>query len=287
VAVLNLDVNHVSDFVQRREDPDVRTTLKLLERGDVSIGLSFFHIIQLGDPRWPWWPELRSILATLPIALFQDRETLFHQELNAAIGRVTGSSYELPRMLVGDIGEWGYTAEYPGEGPLGLIDMYANGEVTNTEILELTADLAATSQRLKATAYGVQQPLGPVRRHVQYHLDLHRYENPPYAQGLSAAALVDRMGGVAALPAYQITHELAMYGLVQSAVKVKPGDIADADIACYSPYASVSALDGPTVQHLRDAKVPCAPRITAKLNRVPELLRRVAAGELVSEPSIA
>jgi hypothetical protein len=66
--------------------------------------------------------------------------------------------------------------------------------------------------------------------------------------------------------------------------KSKPNDMLDEYVAFYAPYCAVAALDGPTFTRARDAKVPCATRITKDLSEVSRILDRVISGELRPEP---
>lgn len=98
--------------------------------------------------------------------------------------------------------------------------------------------------------------------------------------------IVKEIGGLAGLPAYQVTAALMSYGLTHENVKIPAGDLHDAYIAAVAPYCAVSVLDRATAHRIREARLPCAPRVTARLANVPGVVSAVRQGNLISEPSV-
>jgi hypothetical protein len=282
--VLNLDTNHVSDLVRRQHAVDVRGVLELLERGEAALGFSHLHVAQLAAPEFVTWPALRDLLREVPTVLLQPREDVFEEEAICATMRAIGERRRPPRVIARDTSEWGRKPGPPGGDVVIMVDAFRELDESRHGLLRMGEHYAASVQ-MKERAYVMRHPLGPLTLMVEDHLRDMRTRIVGYARGVTASEVVQASGGLAAFPAYQVNHELLVYTLRLPSVKGRPGDLADEYIASYAPYVAVTALDRATAHRVREVRLSCAPRVTARLADVPALFQRVQSGALKVVPS--
>jgi hypothetical protein len=125
-----------------------------------------------------------------------------------------------------------------------------------------------------------REPLRPLTAALQRHLVDHRLGYPAYAAGLEASAIIERVGGKSAFPGFEAYDALVSQRMKDRGQKSTSNDVFDEFTAFYAPYASVTALDGPTVHRAQMAHLSCVLRLTKSLGDVPALLDKVLPGEL-------
>jgi hypothetical protein len=280
VPVLNLDTNHISELVRNDSSPGVVAVREILLKHEAQLGLSIFQLAQLGAPQFQHWPDLKKLLRQISCVPLQPRRLIFDDEAAAVVAKAMGFGRRPPHVVARLYSDWADRLSQGEEFPVDRIEMFRDDPSILKPLWDLSSEFVRNGMATKGEAYAIDHPLGPLTLFLRDHLAERRMEYPAYGEGLSADTLATR-SNMAAMPAYQVMHELTVYPLRQPDVKIKEGDVADIDIACYAPYLAVSALDKPTAHRVREAKLPCASRVTSRLADVPELLRLVRSGDLV------
>lgn len=282
--VLNLDTNHISDLARRSNETGAAQVLDLLQRDEARLGLSLFHMLELASPEFRSVDEVRALLRDVPCLFFNPFHELYEEEVASACARATGKSRRAPRAFAVSTEDWGFAGGPSGGTPLDMLDAIRQTHDTRERLLQI-ADIMAAESMMKDQAVLVRTPNVPLERLVSSHLDDHRKRFFDYADGLSAAEIIARVGGEEAFPAVHTFHGIMRQRLLLKEQKSTRNDMFDEHIALYAPYAAVTALDRATVARAKASNVPAAQRITRTLLEVPQILTRIKSGELSIVPS--
>ncbi|HEX7239127.1 MAG TPA: hypothetical protein VF263_02585 [Longimicrobiaceae bacterium] len=280
---MNLDTNHISDLVWRRADADVQSIVKILSRGDVSLNVCLFHVVELSAPTFPKFVDIIQLVRDLPIVLGNPVENIFDEELACACAAACGRTRRPPRVFARDLSEWGYVGTVQGTA-VDLLEFYATHQNHRDRLIS-AFDYFSRYDRLKRDAAVVRDPMLPITLQMEEHLTKLRLTTPQYADALSAREVLDKVGGVPALPAYEIYQQVMLQRLTHLEKITSGNDLRDEYVACYTPYAAVTVLDRRTAHRVKQAKQSSAPRVTRYLKEVPDILQRIHDGQLGFVPS--
>jgi hypothetical protein len=279
-AVLLLDTSHLSDLAYGPTTPASAEVLRRLQRGDATLAVSLFQILEFAHPGFEHVGDIRALLADVPHVLANPFEDVVDEEMALVCARVTGKRRRAPRVWAHDTSEWGYHIGPIGGSAVDMLDAFRQTQVERAQIHAM-AEYGAAGSMMKDRAALVQSPELPLTLALQRHIDLQRLRHPPYAAGLSGADVLARAGGPVAFPAYHTQEALVAQRMRDPGQKSTPNDVYDEFIACYAPYAAVTAVDRRTLHRARMARLDAVPRMTRHLADVPGLLDRALAGELV------
>jgi hypothetical protein len=221
---------------------------------------------------------MRALLKDVPHVLANPYENVLDEEIAKAVAQANGLFRRPPRVFARDTSEWGYHVGPSGGGAVEMLDAYRALPNERRELLEI-AQSGATTSMMKTDAAVIRTPLLPLTLAVQHHIDEQRERFPDYGRGLSAKDVIDRVGGKAAFPGYQVQEGLAAERMKDLGQKSTRNDIFDEYLAFHAPYAAVTALDKGTIHRAKMAKLPSLPRMTADLREVLHILDRVISGE--------
>jgi hypothetical protein len=278
-----LDTSHLSELARHPTDPEPAEVIRLLQSGDVALGVSLFHLVELADPEFKSVDDIRVLLGDVQHVLANPYQEVEEEEMAVACARAVGLRRRPPKVWASDAAEWGFAGGPVSGNAIDLLDAFRVSEVRN-ELLEL-CDYGARSSMLKSDAALVRSPLFPLTLALQDHIDNHRRGCPDYAAGLDAQMVLDRVGGKRAFPGYEVQEALMEQRMKDAGQKSTRNDVLDEYIAFYAPYAAVTTVDRRTLHRTRAAGLTTVTRMTRHLSEVPVILRRVAEGELGYEPS--
>jgi hypothetical protein len=280
IRALILDTNHLSDLARFPSETASVQVLRRLQQGDAALAVSLIQLVEFADPGFKSVGEVRSLLQDVPHVLANPYENVEDEEIAVAVERAGGRTRRPPRVFAADTSEWGDHGGPVGGNAVDMIDAFREMPDVRRALLDM-ADWGAASSMLKGNAALMKDPLLPLTLAVQHHLDEHRQRSPDYANGLTAAAIIERAGGKAAFPGYQVQEALVAQRLKDPGQKSSANDVFDELIAFYAPYAAVTAIDKRTLHRAKMAKLPSVPRMTRSLSDVPSILDRVIKGELI------
>lgn len=277
-AVL-LDTNHLSDLARDPSAPASTEVIRRLHRGDGVLAIGLFNLLELADPAFKDLPEVFALLRDVPTVLANPYENVEDEEFALAVAKANGLTRRPPRVFAKDTSEWGYHVGPVGGGPVDMIEAFRQLPGSREEILA-KATWGAESSMMKDSAALIREPELPLTLALQRHLDMQRLRFPGYGNGLTASQVIERVGGNAAFPGYQVQESLLAQRMKDPGQKSTKNDVFDEFIAFYAPYAAATALDRRTFHRARMAKLSSVPRMTRDLSQVPAILDRVIAGEL-------
>jgi hypothetical protein len=277
--VIVLDTNHLSDLARDPTAPEPSAVLTRLEKGDAALAISLFQLLELSDPQFKSVDVLRTILRSVPHVLANPYENVEDEEMAVACARATGLTRRPPRVWARDTSEWGYHGGPAGGTAVNMLDAFSV-MTDERESVRAFAEHGAQGSMMKSGAALIRRPLLPLTLALQRHIDLQRLRLPSYGGGLSAAEVIERVGGKSAFPGYQMQEALLEQRMKDPGQKSSANDVYDEFIAFYAPYAAVTAVDRRTLHRAKMAKLEAAARMTRHLSEVPALLDAVARGEL-------
>ena len=272
--VLYLDTGHLSRLAKTPEQ--YSPILDILRDGKIYLAFSLLHLHELSAPG-PWGREMvGGLLDSVPLAWSIWIDDVFDREAHSALARALTDSYTPPTVFFLDSGSaWG-VPENARITPSQMLNNLANNAKLRTAVPAVADRGARLDQLLKQNAAVVKHPNGPLLGRLR---DMRISQTPgglhlphPYP----AEEIVRRVGGIAAFPAYNVFQALALTRLRDNRFSTKPNDLIDEWHACYSPYASLTALDRGTAARCRSAKIPGVERITETPEGLVELVKTLA-----------
>lgn len=268
MTLIYLDTNHVSDLVRDRGADSVETMRELLLSGELRLGISLAHLIELSDPDFASRDDVGQFLddcslrwATLPPDLFdQEIRAAYVQALLGqsptvqAFFRSFRNAYEVPRHID--------TPPNPE-----ILEIVASLDEFRDSVKETTRQAANLDRHLKKNAAVYDNPTEPLEAMIRdrgigvgrspggLHLPA---VYPPHK-------VIDRAGGLDGFPAYYVWHQLHYDRLGDEQFPVEPNDILDEIHACYLPYVDALAVDRRTLGRLRNTNLESVDRAARTL----------------------
>jgi predicted nucleic acid-binding protein len=282
--VVVLDTNHLSDLARDPSSSVTSRVIRCLQSGDAILAVPFLVLLELSEPKFRSFGEVKALLSELPHVLANPDENVRDEEMAFVCAQVIGQVRRRPRVWARDTSEWGYHHGPAGGNAVNLLDAFRDLNAERAA-LHNTAAKGARESMMKADAALIREPLLPLTLALQRHLDFQRLRHARYAEGLSAQDVIRLAGGKEAFPGYQMHESLVGARLGDAGQKSTKNDVYDEYIAFYAPYAAVTALDRRMLHRARTAKLPAVSRMTYRLSEVPEILQRVISGELSFVPS--
>lgn len=276
---LNLDTNHLSELAKAPTADGSRAVLDLLGAGKARLAISTFHLLELAAPGFRSVDKVRDLLRKVPTVLLNPLENIQDEELAVAVARATGRTRRPPRVFASSTVDWGYHIGSPGGGPVEMLGALSQLQGIRSDFLKVAAYGAKVSM-MKTDAAVIRTPGVPISLAMDRHISELRLRTSFYGDGLSGREILERVGGLAALPMHQAHEEIVIQRLRQLDQKSTGNDIFDEYIAAYAPYVTVTALDRRTYHRVRATNLPFVPRVTRELASIPEILARVERREL-------
>ena len=252
--------------------------IRRLQRGDVALAISLFHMVEFSHPAFRSYPVLRDLLNDIPTVLANPFQEVEEDEFAVACAAATGRSRRPPRVFAADTSRWGIAGGPIGGTALDMIESFSRGP-SRDQIVAMAHHGADTASRMKGQAAVVRDPQLPLRLAVERHLLLHRESYRGYADGLESEEIIRRTQEWPHFAGYRVHEALLAVRLRDSNRKDRPGDVFDEFNAFYAPYAVATAVDRGTLHRVRMARLLCAGRMTSELGDIPTILDRVAAGQ--------
>ena len=240
--------------------------------------------MELADPGFASVGELIALLRDVEWVLLNPFENVEDEEIAFAVARATGRQRRSPRIFAASTAEWGYHLGPPGGGPVEMLEAIQKLPQMRRQILDL-AKVAAQHSMMKEQAAVISKPGVPIEIAVAHHLREMRMRTPNYGDNLSAAEVLERAGGISALPWHEAHERLMIERLRLKEQKSTSNDVLDEYITAYAPYVPVTAVDRRTYHRVQSTRLSFASRVTRSLREVPTLIARVQAGELQVSPS--
>jgi hypothetical protein len=273
VDTLYLDTNHVSHLARHPDAADSRAVLAVLSAGRYKLGLSIFHLQELSAPTFSSRSQVGALLDRLPIAWAPTPDVLFKLEARWAVERAL-SDVVVDHHVFTTSFERALGA--PPEANILISEMleaFAEHAHLRDHLHEAAREGATADAAWKRNAAVVRAPDEPVLSLIHDALTNRPPSGIVLQRPYPAADVLRRIGGVAALPAYQVSLGLARTRLNDESFEMESNDVVDEWHACYAPYCAAMALDTRTTARLRSARLPCVSRVTHRLADIPAILR--------------
>jgi hypothetical protein len=277
-ATIYLDTNHLSSLVRAQSRPECAAVLSLIADGSARVVFSLLHAIELSAPTYSSFEQTCEFLDSIPVLWAVLMPRIFDQEVEAGFARAAGGGVRLVRAFATTPAEALEHPELNGHPPSFLLRAL-RFEPGLREIFFGAADSNARDfDRFKTDAAAVRRPEEPLLSRIQDHLlvtpgGLH------LPDPVGPELILERAGGMAAFPAYQLFIQLGLTRLRDRRYRSERNDVVDEWHALYAPYVDAIALDRRTLGRLRSTKLPLVSRATASLAEIPRLV-----ASAVSEP---
>ncbi|MEO6444405.1 MAG: hypothetical protein ABIZ91_16430 [Gemmatimonadaceae bacterium] len=281
---LNLDTNHLSEIAKFPDTEGARCIRALLAAGKAKLAISTYHLLELAAPEFQSVDKVRELLRSVPWVLLNPVENVQDEEIAVVVARATGRVRRPPRVFATSTADWGYHVGPEGGGPVEMLGAISQLQDMRRDFLKVAA-YGAEASMMKTDAALISKPGLPIILAVERHLKEFRIRAPSYGEGLTASEILDRSGGLAALPMHEAHEQLVIQRLRQLDQKSTGNDIFDEYIAAYAPYVTATALDRRSFHRVKETRLSFVQRVTRDLRKIPEILERVRVNELVVSAS--
>lgn len=239
-----LDTNYVSSLVRDDDSRAVNEIRNRLVSGEINLGLSFAHLIELSDPNFASRNKVGELLDACDVRWASSLPDLFDQEIRAAFVRALlgkgpdvqafftsfRSAYDIPQNI--DVP--------PSPNILEIVDGLT--ELHNS-VDQTIRHASKLDELLKEDAAVYENPTEPLEAMIRDRgIGLTR---TPGGLRLPAVypprKIIEKAGGLEGFPAYCVWHHLHRDRLGDKHFPVEPNDIIDEIHACYLPYVPVTS----------------------------------------------
>jgi len=275
--IVYLDTNHISALARNPGDVHCAPVLSLLRNGDARLAFSVLHMVELSDPTFKSFPDVCTLLDSLPIAWAILPPELFDREVEAAVARGLGvqppkvrAFFETPAAALSDLA---LESALPSDA-LGALR-------ENPHLRDILLDEATSHANeydlIKAQAAAVQRPLEPLLARIRDRKIRTTPAGIYLPQSLSPEELLARAGGLSACPAYEVFQSLNVTRLKDTKYRTVRNTILDEWHAAYTPYVTAMALDRATARRFKATRLPVTKRVTERLNDITSIVATVTA----------
>lgn len=277
--VANLDTSRISALVASSADAGARPLRALFENGDLHLAVCLARVLELAALSSAKRREVVHFLQAVPTLIGQPEDTLQTDELRNGCLRAVGSEIpRAPRAFARGTADWGTAINAQSGTAADLLELYNSQSPEARQLKTIGSVHVPVALEVGAAAAVVKDREVHLRDDLSRHLADIRARNPAYASGLDACEVIERNGGIAAFPTYDVSSALLVARLLDE--RHEANDLLDEDIATYHPYSAVSVLDRATANRFWRANVAGRERVTFDLSASAGIVERVRDGAL-------
>lgn len=274
--ILNIDTSRLMQLADG-SDTNARTLVRELQGGSVCLNICILRAMELGRMPGDRRARMVSFLRDVQTVIGQPDEVLHSDELASACARATERVRRPPRPFARSTADWGLAFNALGGTAADLVALSESILEQDTALRSLLREHVFEALAHGRRAAVLSDRLVVVRAELEQHIAQFRLLNAGYADGLSAAQVIDRVDGIAGFPSYQVLAELLAARLVQRNPADR-NDLVDEEIAKYHPYSAVSIFDRATTNRFWQATLPGRERVALDFKRAVEVLEAVRSG---------
>ncbi|HEX8317121.1 hypothetical protein [Longimicrobium sp.] len=270
--VLYLDTLHISRLARHPGETSCAAVLELLQKGSARLAFSVLHMVELSDPGFKSFPDVCTLLDTVPIAWAITPEKLFDREVEAGFARALGAQppkvrafFETPAAALN------YLA-LENAPPSDALQVMRENPHLRAILLDEADVHARDYDTIKTEAAAVRRPLEPLRARIRDQQIRQTPAGIHLPVPLPPDVIVERAGGLRGFPAYEVFQTLNVTRLRDTKYRTERNTIIDEWHAVYSPYVAAVALDRATARRFLSTRLPATDRVTEKIADIPGLL---------------
>lgn len=264
-----LDTFVLSKLVRSPGPTDLQRLVDVLDRRELSVGLSLVHLIELSRPDFVSGPAVATLLDALPVVWLESLDEVFNQEMQRAVAKLYG--HDEPVRFGGPAPAVTLGSGTPDVAPSDVLNAFRDSSPMQAEFYKAVIQ-GIVFDSLKKDATLIKDPLGLLRHAIETRQPKLSPMGllPPRPWG--ADEVIDAAGGLGGFPAYQVVHRLLSVRLRDNTYRAESNDVVDVWHAAYSPYAACTVLDRGTAARVREMKPPYASRVHSTLEAALEYL---------------
>jgi hypothetical protein len=270
--VLYLDTLHISRLARHPGDASSAAILSLLQKRSARLAFSVLHMVELSDPGFKSFPDVCTLLDSVPIAWAILPQKLFDREVEAGFARAVGAQPAQVRAFFDTPAAALNHLELENAPPSDALQMMRENPHLRAILLDEADVHARDYDAIKAEAAAVRRPLEPLCARIR---DQQIRQTPAgilLQVPLAPEIILERAGGLPAFPAYEVFQALNVTRLRDTKYRTERNTIIDEWHAIYSPYVTAMALDRATARRFLSTRLPATDRVTEKIDDIPAIL---------------
>ena len=271
--IVYLDVNHLSRLARSPNDPTCVEFLNLLVGTRSQIGLSFFHIHEISNPKFVSRPTVGALLDKLPVLWAPFLDEVFDREIEWAFDYALTDQIVV-RTVFNRSFLHVFGAPENADIPVSqMIEETSMAPELRTFIIDAAEHGRKLDETMKRQAAAIRDPNLPILERIRREPLTRTRGGLDLVVPYQPEELLHRVGGLEAFPSYCISQGLTVLRLNDERYKTERNDLLDEWHACYTPYVDLMLLDKKTVARYRNAKLPYQDRVYSRLEDAVQQMR--------------
>jgi len=269
--LIYLDTNHVSALVRAPSSAAGRVIRSRIERGEVAVGLSIMHVVELSAPDFKSRKSVGQFLNSIDTRWAINPPTLQRREVEAAVSRYLGVPVTIRAFFQHMHQAWDdfpFEAEVSVETALEVI----SGRPDLRGMLLDHSRRSARTDVLKRHAYIVRNRKGSMQLLMREYFPARTPSGLPLRGVVSVDDVLQVLPPWDGLPACSLHEALAYLRFNDEGYRTEPNDLIDEWHAFYGPYVDVLAVDRRTCGRIQATRHPVAGRTVHSLAGLLDLL---------------